>query len=33
MSFAFRLTGSFYANNKAASNTLYTGDRGGSPVL
>lgn len=24
-----RLTGSFYANNKAASNTLYTGDRGG----
>ena len=27
----FRLTGSFYANNKAASNTLYTGDRGGSP--
>jgi hypothetical protein len=26
-----RLTGSFYANNKAASNTLYTGDRGGSP--
>ena len=25
-----RLTGSFYANNKAASNTLYTGDRGGS---
>jgi hypothetical protein len=29
--FRFRLTGSFYANNKAASNTLYTGDRGGSP--
>jgi hypothetical protein len=28
--FRFRLTGSFYANNKAASNTLYTGDRGGS---
>jgi hypothetical protein len=27
----FRLTGSFYANNKAASNTLFTGDRGGSP--
>ncbi len=27
----FRLTGSFYANNKAASNTLYSGDRGGSP--
>ncbi|HEY7395466.1 MAG TPA: hypothetical protein VH559_11515 [Gemmatimonadaceae bacterium] len=27
----FRLTGSFYANNKAASSTLYTGDRGGSP--
>jgi hypothetical protein len=26
-----RLTGSFYANNKSASNTLYTGDRGGSP--
>src|SRR4029077_5781343 len=26
----FRLTGSFYANNKAASNTLLTGDRGGS---
>ena len=26
-----RLTGSFYANNKAASNTLYTGDRAGSP--
>jgi hypothetical protein len=25
-----RLTGSFYANNKAASSTLYTGDRGGS---
>jgi len=25
-----RLTGSFYANNKAASNTLFTGDRGGS---
>ncbi len=25
----FRLTGSFYANNKAASNTLFTGDRGG----
>jgi hypothetical protein len=25
-----RLTGSFYANNKAASNTLLTGDRGGS---
>jgi hypothetical protein len=25
-----RLTGSFYANNKAASNTLYTGDRAGS---
>ncbi|HVX41026.1 MAG TPA: hypothetical protein VHB25_15770 [Gemmatimonadaceae bacterium] len=24
-----RLTGSFYADNKAASNTLYTGDRGG----
>ena len=28
-----RLTGSFYANNKAASNTLFTGDRGGSRVL
>ncbi len=28
-----RLTGSFYANNKAASNTLYTGDRGGSPYF
>jgi hypothetical protein len=28
--FRFRLTGSFYANNKAASNTLFTGDRGGS---
>jgi hypothetical protein len=27
----YRLTGSFYANNKSASNTLYTGDRGGSP--
>src|SRR4051812_8216573 len=27
----FRLTGSFYANNKGASNTLFTGDRGGSP--
>ena len=27
----FRLTGSFYANNKSASNTLYTGDRAGSP--
>jgi hypothetical protein len=26
----FRLTGSFYANNKSASNTLLTGDRGGS---
>lgn len=26
-----RLTGSFYANNKAASNTLFSGDRGGSP--
>ena len=26
-----RMTGSFYANNKSASNTLYTGDRGGSP--
>ncbi len=26
-----RLTGSFYANNKSASNTIYTGDRGGSP--
>ena len=25
-----RLTGSFYANNKAASNTLFTGDRAGS---
>jgi hypothetical protein len=25
-----RLTGSFYANNSAASNTLFTGDRGGS---
>jgi len=25
-----RLTGSFYANNKSASNTLFTGDRGGS---
>jgi hypothetical protein len=25
-----RLTGSFYANNKANSNTLFTGDRGGS---
>ena len=29
--FRVRLTGSFYANNKSASNTLYTGDRGGSP--
>jgi hypothetical protein len=29
--FRFRLTGSFYANNKAASNTLFSGDRGGSP--
>ncbi|HEX3867866.1 MAG TPA: hypothetical protein VHV78_13985 [Gemmatimonadaceae bacterium] len=28
-----RLTGSFYANNKSASNTLYTGDRGGSPYF
>jgi hypothetical protein len=27
----FRLTGSFYANNKSNSNTLFTGDRGGSP--
>ena len=27
----FRLTGSAYANWRAASNTLYTGDRGGSP--
>jgi hypothetical protein len=26
----FRLMGSFYANNKSASNTLLTGDRGGS---
>jgi len=26
-----RLTGSFYSNNKAASNTLFSGDRGGSP--
>ena len=26
-----RLTGSFYANAQSASNTLYTGDRGGSP--
>ncbi|HXT17322.1 MAG TPA: hypothetical protein VN706_16910 [Gemmatimonadaceae bacterium] len=26
-----RLTGSFYSNNKSASNTLFTGDRGGSP--
>ena len=26
-----RLTGSFYANNKSASNTLFTGDRAGSP--
>ena len=26
-----RMTGSFYANNKSASNTLYTGDRAGSP--
>ena len=26
-----RLTGSFYANNGSASNTLFTGDRGGSP--
>jgi hypothetical protein len=26
-----RLTGSFYAANKSASNTLYTGDRAGSP--
>ena len=26
----FRLTGSFYANNKAISSTLFTGDRGGS---
>ncbi len=26
-----RLTGSFYANGQSASNTLYTGDRGGSP--
>lgn len=26
----FRLTGSFYSNNRAASNTLFTGDRGGS---
>src|SRR4029079_11083616 len=26
----FRLTGSFYPNNTAASNTLFTGDRGGS---
>jgi hypothetical protein len=26
----FRLTGSFYANNSSASNTLFTGDRGGS---
>jgi hypothetical protein len=25
-----RLTGSFYANNSSASNTLFTGDRGGS---
>jgi hypothetical protein len=25
-----RVTGSFYANNKSASNTLFTGDRGGS---
>ncbi len=29
----FRLTTSFYANNKSASNTLYTGDRGGSPYF
>ncbi len=29
--FRVRLTGSFYADNKAMSNTLYTGDRGGSP--
>ncbi|HWH50221.1 MAG TPA: hypothetical protein VN651_01660 [Gemmatimonadaceae bacterium] len=29
--FRVRLTGSFYANNKSASNTLFTGDRGGSP--
>ena len=28
--FRFRLTGSFYANDKSASNTLFTGDRGGS---
>jgi hypothetical protein len=28
--FRFRLLGSFYANNKSASNTLLTGDRGGS---
>jgi hypothetical protein len=28
--FRVRLTGSFYANNKSASNTLFTGDRGGS---
>ncbi len=26
-----RFTGSFYANNKAMSSTLFTGDRGGSP--
>ena len=26
-----RLTGSFYADNKSMSNTLYTGDRAGSP--
>jgi len=26
-----RLTSSFYANNKSASNTLFTGDRAGSP--
>ncbi|HWH53877.1 MAG TPA: hypothetical protein VN651_20150 [Gemmatimonadaceae bacterium] len=31
--FRFRLTGSFYANNKSASNTLFTGDRGGSPYF
>ncbi len=28
-----RLTGSFYANNKSQSNTLYSGDRGGSPYF
>lgn len=28
-----RLTGSFYADNKSASNTLYTGDRAGSPFF